>query len=55
MSQHIIHYCKSLPFSYFLTFKKGRLLYIHPVVWLVGWSVGWSVDVTIIFFQDIEA
>ena len=29
-------YCKSLPFFYFLTFEKGRLLYIHPV----GWSVG---------------
>ena len=29
--------CKSLPFFYFLTFEKGRLLYIHPVSWLVGW------------------
>ena len=32
-------FCKSLPFFYFLTFKKGRLLYIHPVGWLVGRSV----------------
>ena len=39
--------CKSLPFFYFLTFEKGRLLYIHPV--------GWSVDVTINFFQYIQA
>ena len=31
--------CKSLPFFYFLTFEKGRLLYIHPVGRLVGWSV----------------
>ena len=35
--------CKSLPFFYFLTFEKGRLLYIHPVGRSVGWSVGWSV------------
>ena len=35
--------CKSLPFFYFLTFDKGRLLYIHPVGWLVGRLVGWSV------------
>ena len=40
-------YCKSLPFFYFLTFEKGRLLYIHPV----GRLVGWSVDVTINFFN----
>ena len=39
--------CKSLPFFYFLTFEKGRLLYIHPV----GWLVGWLVDVTINFFN----
>ena len=39
--------CKSLPFFYFLTFEKGRLLYIHPV--------GRLVDVTINFFQYIEA
>ena len=32
--------CKSLPFFYFPTFEKGRLLYIHPVGWLVGGSVG---------------
>ena len=32
--------CKSLPFFYFLTFEKGRLLYIHPVGWLVGRLVG---------------
>ena len=44
-------YCKSLPFFYFLTFEKGRLPYIHRV----GWSVGWSVDVTINFFQYIQA
>ena len=43
--------CKSLPFFYFLTFEKGRLLYIHPVGWLVGRLVGWSVDVTINFFN----
>ena len=30
-------FCKSLPFFYFLTFEKGRLLYIHPVGRLVGW------------------
>ena len=35
--------CKSLPFFYFLTFEKGRLLYIHPV--------GRLVDVTINFFN----
>ena len=40
-------YCKSLPFFYFLTFEKGRLLYIHPV----GRLVGWLVDVTINFFN----
>ena len=33
----VCHYCKSLPFIYFLTFEKGRLPYIHPV----GRSVGW--------------
>ena len=44
------NHCKSLPFFYFLTFKKGRLLYTHPV----GWSVGWLVDVTIDFFQHIQ-
>ena len=38
-------------FFYFLTFEKGRLLYIHPV----GWLVGRLVDVTINFFQYIEA
>ena len=38
-------------FVYFLTFEKGRLPYIHPV----GWLVGWLVDVTINFFQYIEA
>ena len=32
--------CKSLPFFYCLTFEKGRLLYNHPVGWLVGRSVG---------------
>ena len=36
-------FCKSLPFFYFLTFEKGRLLYIHPV----GQLVGRLVDVTI--------
>ena len=35
--------CKSLPFFYFLTFEKGRLLYIHPVGRSVGQSVGRSV------------
>ena len=38
----------------FLTFEKGRLLYIHPV----GWSVGWLVDVTINFcsiYRGIKA
>ena len=34
-------------FFLFSNFRKGRLLYIHPV----GWSVGWLVDVTINFFQ----
>ena len=34
------NFCKSLPFFYFLTFEKGRLLYIHPVGRSVGWSVG---------------
>ena len=34
-------FCKSLPFFYFLTFEKGRLLYIHHVGRVVGWSVGW--------------
>ena len=43
----IIANCKSLPFFYFLTFEKGRLLYIHPV----GRLVGWLVDVTINFFN----
>ena len=47
----IFTFCKSLPFFYFLTSEKGRLLYIHPV----GRSVGWLVDVTINFFQYIEA
>ena len=42
-------YCKSLPFSYFLTFEKGRLLYIFTLS--VGRSVGRSVDVTINFFN----
>ena len=37
---YTVYYCKSLPFFYFLTFEKGRLLYIHPVGWLVGWLVG---------------
>ena len=41
--------CKSLPFFYFLNFEKGRLLYIHPV----GWLVGRSVDVTINFSFNI--
>ena len=39
----LLHYCKSLPFFYFLTFEKGRLLYFHPV--------GWSVGVIINFFN----
>ena len=38
-----IPYCKSLPFFYFLTFEKGRSLYIHPVGRSVGWLVSWSV------------
>ena len=29
-------------FFLFSNIRKGRLLYIHPVGWLVGWSVGWS-------------
>ena len=38
-------YCKSLPFFYFLTFKKGRLLYIHfSDIFPVGWSVGPLLD-----------
>ena len=28
-------------FFLFSDFRKGRLLYICPVGWLVGWSVGW--------------
>ena len=31
-------YCKSLPFFLFSNIRKGRLLYIRPVGWLVGWS-----------------
>ena len=42
-------------FFLFSNIRKGRLLYIHPVGWLVGRSVGWSVDVTINFFQYIQA
>ena len=41
--------------AFFLIFEEGRLLYIHPVGRLVGWSVGRLVDVTINFFQCIEA
>ena len=38
-------------FFLFSNFRKGRLLYIRPVGWLVGRSVGWWVDVTINFFN----
>ena len=41
-------------FFYFLTFEKGKLLYIHPVGRSVGWSVG-RLTSPLIFFQYIEA
>ena len=46
-------YCKLQISAFFLfsNIRKGRLLYIHPVGWLVGRLVGWSVDVTINFFN----
>ena len=39
-------------FFLFSNFRKGRLLYIHPVGWSVGWSVGWRHHY---FFQYIKA
>ena len=44
-------YCKSLPFFFFLTFEKGRLLYIHPVGWSVGWLVGRLTSPLILYYQ----
>ena len=41
----------NLCFFLFSNFRKGRLLYIRPV----GRLVGWLVDVTINFFQHIQA
>ena len=35
LCSHPTWYCKSLPFFYFLAFENGRLLYVHPVGWLV--------------------
>ena len=45
-------YCKSLPFFYFLTFKKADCsIFALLVGWLVGRSVGRSVDITINSFN----
>ena len=39
--EDLFHYCKSLPFFYFLTFEKAECsIFALLVGWLVGWLVG---------------
>ena len=48
--------CKSLPFFLFSNIRKGRLLYICPVGWLVGRLVGRSTSPLILsIYTGIKA